>query len=108
MKFNELAPLRQLVCLAVLSDMRELGSDSLQYHVDTLHEAIENNLDSVYLYGPEFEMALKQVDQTKIDFKHFSDFDSLYKSVQLLFKNHDLILIKGSRYYALERLMEEA
>lgn len=94
--------------IAVLSDMRELGSDSLQYHVDTLHEAIENNLDSVYLYGPEFEMALKQVDQTKIDFKHFSDFDSLYKSVQLLFKNHDLILIKGSRYYALERLMEEA
>lgn len=93
--------------IAVLSDMRELGHDSLQYHIDTLNETVKNQLDTIYLFGPEFEKAYEHFNSGTTVMKHFSNFEDLYVSVQELFNNHDLILIKGSRYYALERLMEE-
>lgn len=91
---------------AVLSDMRELGSDSLNYHIEILEEALRLELDAVYVYGPEFKLALDTVKDPEGIIQHFEDFTLLHQASQELFNHHDIILIKGSRYYALERLME--
>lgn len=94
--------------IAVLSDMRELGPNSLEYHIDTLRVIADLNIDMTYFYGPEFKIALETGVLDASKYRHFVTFESLYEDVQSLFNEHQLILIKGSRYFALERLMEEA
>ena len=92
--------------VAVLSDMRELGNGSLQYHEDILKQIVALKLDRVYLYGPEFKRALNNIGNQGI-FRHYDSFEALNDDVQKLFEEHQLILIKGSRYFALERLIGE-
>lgn len=93
--------------VAILSDMRELGDDSLQYHIDTLHEIKKNGIDTAYFLGPLFKEALNTGVLDSKMYKHFDSFETLYEAVQPLFEHQQLILIKGSRYYQLERLVKE-
>lgn len=93
--------------IAVLSDMVELGDDSIMLHKEVLEALKHYDIDHTYLYGPEFKEALKSniIDLSRVT--HCDTFEELYDQVQELFKSHQMILIKGSRSYSLERLMKE-
>lgn len=93
--------------VAILSDMVELGPESFNAHLEVLDCVHELNIKMVHTLGPEFK---KAIAQSKLDPSRFTNddtFDSFVARVSPCFDKHDMILIKGSRSYQLERLMEE-
>ncbi|CAM4163807.1 UDP-N-acetylmuramoyl-tripeptide--D-alanyl-D-alanine ligase [Erysipelothrix aquatica] len=93
--------------IAVLSDMVELGDDSIKYHEEVLEYINTLNLQHVFLLGPDFKSALTNVP-LNTPYTTFETFETLYNAVAPQFDKEQMILIKGSRFYALERLMKEA
>ena len=93
--------------IAVLSDMVELGTESLKSHLEILDEVSKLNIKHVYTLGPEFKKAIEKSDLNKKRFTNDLDFDKYKERVSKLFEEEVMILIKGSRFYALERLLEE-
>ncbi len=94
--------------VAVLSDMVELGDNSVEHHIEVLEALEKYEVAEAYLYGPEFKQALTRYTLDNVHVHHYDTFEALYRDVQDLFKAKQMILIKGSRYYSLERLMKEA
>lgn len=84
----------------VLSEMVELGSESEKAHQEVL-DAIQNiRVDGVYTLGNEFK---KLEDNYSIT--AFLDRNEFNQVARELFEEEALILIKGSRSYALENLL---
>ncbi len=82
-----------------LGDMLELGETALEEHQQIVDLATKMNFDEVYLIGKLFH-------KTSSTFKHFQSFEE----VSAYLKEHPipsgLVLIKGSRGMALERVMD--
>lgn len=93
--------------VAFLSDMVELGDISQQEHIAILNEIERLELDHVYTIGDEF---LKASQSTSLDLSKFtnvSDIKALHELFNKVVQSENMILVKGSRSYALERLMKE-
>jgi UDP-N-acetylmuramoyl-tripeptide--D-alanyl-D-alanine ligase len=90
--------------VAILGDMRELGTESHKEHEAILRLAARLGLDQIILVGPEFG----QVNFQKFKALHFSDTLTAKKQ---WFSQQDLsdtlLLIKGSRGIGLEKLLAE-
>lgn len=86
----------------VLSEMVELGEESKKAHQEVLEAIGKIHVDALYTLGQEFY-------QFKDDYpiQAFMDKDLFEKQVKELFTENALILIKGSRSYALEKLLGE-
>ena len=93
--------------VAVLSDMVELGSESLKSHIEILDEISKLNIKHVYTLGPEFKKAINKSTLNKELFTNDLNFEDYKNTVSPLFESEVMVLIKGSRFYALERLLEE-
>lgn len=93
--------------IAVLSDMVELGDESLQAHIEVLNVAHALNIKHLYTLGTEFQAALSHSALDATQMSNFESFESFDACVQELFKSDAMILIKGSRSYALERLIKK-
>jgi UDP-N-acetylmuramoyl-tripeptide--D-alanyl-D-alanine ligase len=86
--------------VAILGGMRELGIES-----DRLHEMITNRvtlLDDVYLIGCEWNGILRKPDVVRGVWESAEAFASDF---ELRGYNKSAILLKGSRFYELERLI---
>lgn len=93
--------------LAVLGSMKELGVATEDAHVHVAHKLLAANLDDVYLYGKEMEkawMEMRKMGFTKNVF-FTDDYDELQKRMITDTHKGDLILLKGSRAMAMERLI---
>lgn len=86
--------------VVVLGDMLELGDSSASEHQGIASLVESMNLSNIYLVGPRFYET-----QTKKAIKHKS-VDSVKQQLQEQPFSKSLILIKGSRGMALERLLE--
>ncbi|CAM3584232.1 UDP-N-acetylmuramoyl-tripeptide--D-alanyl-D-alanine ligase [Erysipelothrix urinaevulpis] len=86
----------------VLSEMVELGFESDAAHRQVLDALKQSKVTKVYTLGDEFKKL-----SNFYDIEVFDDFESLDHQVQCLFEEKALILIKGSRSYALERLVRK-
>lgn len=88
--------------IAILGDMFELGEESLSEHKKII-EILENKKDiKVYFVGKDFYK-----NQIKNDNFHFSEsFEDLTKEIKTSTLKDNIILIKGSRGMALERILE--
>lgn len=98
--------------LALLGDMRELGSLSKSSHENVAQQAAKV-FDQVYLVGPTMkEYALPIFEKTKIPTQWFTSADEASRQIKADLKKGDLLLVKGSQNtllleIAIEQLMAE-
>lgn len=88
--------------IAVLGDMFELGPTSPQEHQAVVDGLEQSNINQVILVGEHFHRT-----STNKNFKKFRTVEALKEHFSSFLKTGGVILIKGSRGMALERLLEE-
>lgn len=91
--------------IAVLADMLELGEKSPELHAEIGEKAAALKLDHLLALGPlskyTVEMARKKGLATAL---HFYDKMDLVEYLKKIIRQHDVILIKGSRGMAMEEV----
>ena len=88
--------------VAVLGAMRELGRESGEAHLRLSRRAAR--LDLVFLLGEELEEAAReQAGAGRV--RWFADAEALGEAVAAAVREGDLVLVKGSRGVALERIV---
>ncbi|MDR3707209.1 MAG: UDP-N-acetylmuramoyl-tripeptide--D-alanyl-D-alanine ligase [Capsulimonadaceae bacterium] len=88
--------------IAILGDMKELGSHSLQMHEDIARRAWELGLTELYVVGQDFGRVAgnaKRKFETSVDAARFA-------AQELAPTAGDFVLVKGSRSMAMERIVE--
>ncbi|MFD2518185.1 UDP-N-acetylmuramoyl-tripeptide--D-alanyl-D-alanine ligase [Salinimicrobium flavum] len=88
--------------IAILGDMFELGSTSREEHEDLMKNLQESNIDKAYLIGSNFYGTSTIPGKVK-KFETFEQFKDWFQPSEF---NSGVILIKGSRGMALERVLE--
>ena len=88
--------------IAVLGDMFELGSESLEEHKNIVSLLLNKKNVTTYFIGNHFYKS--KLDQSNMHF--FETFDSFTETASQLKFENTTILIKGSRGMALERLLD--
>ena len=88
--------------IAVLGDMFELGSESIAEHANIIALAINDPKTRFMFVGKDFYF--NKIDAQNLSF--YESFDNLVESFQQLKPTDSLILIKGSRGMALERILD--
>lgn len=90
--------------IAMLGDMRELGDDSLAEHVKIVRKLRESGYET-YLVGEEFAKALESEGGLK-DEKAFASSEELREHLAAARIENAVILLKGSRGIAMEKVID--
>ena len=90
---------------AVLGGMKELGKETSRLHRDVLDFA--KDLDFVVLIGDEWTKALGSQDGKKT-FRYYHDAAGVAPLLDGELAPGDMVLLKGSRAYGLEKILKEA
>jgi UDP-N-acetylmuramoyl-tripeptide--D-alanyl-D-alanine ligase len=92
---------------AVLGSMKELGFSSELAHQQVAHKLLSCGIEDIYLYGKEMESAWKEIRSLGAHAHVFftDDYDALQKKMLEETRKGDLVLVKGSRAMAMERLV---
>jgi len=90
---------------AVLGGMKELGKETSRLHRDVLDFA--KDLDFVVLVGNEWTKALGSRDGGKT-FRYYHDIAGVAPLLDGELAPGDIVLLKGSRAYGLEKILKEA
>lgn len=96
--FNQLENSSKLM---ILGDMFELGNESEKEHLQTINQVINTKIPSIFIGEHFFKVQIK--NDTVQYFKNIQDFFDQQKAFSI---NEELLLIKGSRGMALERILE--
>lgn len=80
--------------IAILGEMRELGSFAKAAHLNVLRKA-EQKADVVLCLGKMYPKA-----------EVYGDLKSLTADLQKILRPHDVVLIKGSRFWQMERILD--
>jgi UDP-N-acetylmuramoyl-tripeptide--D-alanyl-D-alanine ligase len=98
----------------VMGSMLELGKDSRKAHRELGRLLASSRADRVFLYGEETEeaaaemeaalAALPETQKGRVPFSHTNRMDQLARELEAFVRKGDLVLLKGSRGCALERL----
>lgn len=89
--------------IMILGDMFELGDDSLLEHLKIAILALEQTDVTTYFIGEHFFKSSNEFELSKAYF--FPDFNSLIEELKQQPIKKSLVLIKGSRGMALERVL---
>ena len=109
----------------VLGDMGEVGNQGPEFHREVGAYAAEQGIAKLFVLGEQCQFAIQGFDgaikhaKTTADAQHFPDMDSLIGQLKdalhaqaVLSNQHVNILVKGSRFMRMERvvqaLLEEA
>ncbi|MBI9097015.1 MAG: UDP-N-acetylmuramoyl-tripeptide--D-alanyl-D-alanine ligase [Spirochaetaceae bacterium] len=94
--------------IAVLGDMLELGDESTEQHRRIGDLAAKSSAQALFLFGEHMETAFESVKDSGYSGYSFwtSELDSLAEALKQYLKSGDLVLLKGSRSLALERLTD--
>lgn len=92
--------------IAVLGDMKELGSYSRRAHLECGAAAAENGIDVLLAYGPEAEAYIEGADGGIPETLHFDDKRELALRLCAMLQEGDAILFKASRAMKLEEVIE--
>ena len=90
----------------VIGDMLELGDASVSAHAHIGELLAFSKADKVFLFGSEITAATEYLYNANKDYFHTDDIEELSAAIDSFIKNGDLVLLKGSRGLALERLTD--
>lgn len=79
--------------IAILADMRELGKDSIAYHLDLKTSLIKNKIDILITYGELMQNLHNDYEGKKY---HFKNLEEIFENLKKIIDDKDIILIKGS------------
>jgi UDP-N-acetylmuramoyl-tripeptide--D-alanyl-D-alanine ligase len=85
--------------IAVLGDMRELGKGARVEHEKVLSQAM-SVADIVMLFGPEFESLVGDAGLV------FTSHQEIAERLNAIAQDGDVVLLKGSRGLAMEKVLE--
>ena len=91
---------------ALLGDMRELGENSVNEHIEILRLALSLGLSNLCLVGDEFSKAMKSVDCPPT-VRWYPDSSMLAAALHTAPLTGHVILIKGSRGIMMEKVLGE-
>src|SRR5690606_7608673 len=87
--------------LMILGDMIELGTEANKEHLTIINETIDSNITTIFIGDHFFE---NQITNNQI--RYFKNLEEVFSHLETHQLNQNLILIKGSRPMALEKLLE--
>ena len=90
----------------IIGEMLELGADSHSAHEQMGRLLAASKADMVYLFGKETLSAAGVLEAAKVRFFHTCDMGELSGALRSFVQSGDLVLLKGSRGCALERLCD--
>jgi UDP-N-acetylmuramoyl-tripeptide--D-alanyl-D-alanine ligase len=88
--------------LLVLGDMGEVGTQGPQFHAEAGDYAKARGIENLFTLGPLSATASTQFGAGR----HFNDIDSLNKAVVGRMTRCSSVLVKGSRFMKMERVVE--
>ncbi|HCQ14005.1 MAG TPA: UDP-N-acetylmuramoyl-tripeptide--D-alanyl-D-alanine ligase, partial [Flavobacterium sp.] len=88
--------------VVIIGDMFELGEESLYEHKEIVASLLKEDTLSCYFIGNDFYSN----KIAKNNFHFYQDFAEFSRSIEDFTFENNLILIKGSRGMALERVLE--
>ena len=89
--------------ILILGDMGEVGEDGAQFHAEIGQYAKNKGIEYLYTLG---ELAKYSSDVFGDGAQHFAVFEDLIKYLTPLNNEHKTILIKGSRFMKMERVVQ--
>jgi len=93
--------------VVALGDMLELGALSRESHIEAINRAIETRPAALVVVGPEMTQAAAAVSRTSgVQLITSPDSTAAAPIVHGLLNDGDLLLVKGSRGIAMERVIE--
>ena len=90
--------------ILVLGDMGELGAEAAQMHAEVGSYAQHAGLDALFAVG---ELTSHTVMQMGINAWHFENVDDLAEELVKLMAPNVTVLVKGSRFMKMERVVEK-
>ena len=90
--------------IAVLGEMRELGSESDALHAGIAEPLLAANVDFALLVGPAMTPLVKAIEG-KVEFRHVADTAAAIATLPSIIASGDVILIKGSNGVGLSALV---
>ncbi len=91
---------------AVLGGMKELGDHTRQCHQEILKAAKDLDLEGVILLGAEWTETLSHETDSG-NFRHYQDLSAVSAKLDEVLATGDMVLLKGSRAYGLEKILME-
>lgn len=93
--------------IAVLGDMRELGSVSQKAHENVAEKILKGHIDAVFLVGQQMKYAYKKLYEHKKNIYHFDTSEDVVDAVAAFIEQGDLVLVKGSRGIHMEYIVRK-
>jgi UDP-N-acetylmuramoyl-tripeptide--D-alanyl-D-alanine ligase len=90
----------------VIGDMLELGEASASSHVKVGELLSKTDADKIFLFGKEIASAASVLEKKGKSFFHTQNIDELSAALDCYVQTGDMVLLKGSRGCALERLTD--
>jgi UDP-N-acetylmuramoyl-tripeptide--D-alanyl-D-alanine ligase len=88
----------------VMGDMGELGVDAPQMHADIGLYAKQKSISHLLTFG---DLSAKAADAFGANARHFTKMETLVESLKTLMKSNATVLVKGSRFMQMERVVEQ-
>ncbi len=86
--------------------MKELGDHTRQCHQEILKAAKDLDLEGVILLGAEWTETLSHETDSG-NFRHYQDLSAVSAKLDEVLATGDMVLLKGSRAYGLEKILME-
>ena len=91
--------------LLVLGDMGEVGHQGPQFHAEAGRWAHTQGIEHLFTLGQQSELASRGFDHMGGEGRHFTDIHALNVAVFALLPNAGSVLVKGSRFMQMERVV---
>jgi UDP-N-acetylmuramyl pentapeptide synthase len=94
----------QTSVIFVMGDMAELGVEAPQMHADIGLYAKQKKISHLLTFG---DLSVKAANAFGANAQHFISIETLVESLKPLMNSHSTVLVKGSRFMQMERVVKE-